>query len=114
MDVRLAWWFGIYFSGLTPLVVLALLNECSILTAALFPLPLGFILAPFVNLLPDFLGKVLVFPLFLAGFAFYGFHLYAVLKATTRRRFDFLLLILVIVVFANQLLMASMATSIRV
>jgi len=94
-------------------MIRALENEFNMLVPILFPLPLGFIFAPLINLLPEFLGKVLIVPLFFAGFAFYGWHLYATLKAPSRRRFDFLLLVLVIVVLANQWLMWMMATSIR-
>ena len=112
-NVRLTWWFGIYGAALVPLVIRAFENEFNMLVPVLFPLPLGFIFAPLVNLLPEFLGKVLIVPLFFAGFAFYAWHLYATLKAPSRRRFDFLLLVLVIVVLANQWLMWMMATSIR-
>jgi hypothetical protein len=113
IKVRLCWWFAIYSSGLAPLVVRAAQNEFNMLVPIFFPLPLGFVFAPVVNLLPRFFQGPLILPLYFAGFAFYAWHLYATLKATTRRKFDFLLLVLVVVVLANQWIMWSMATGIR-
>jgi hypothetical protein len=113
--VRLAWWFSIYVSALVPFVraVCSEYPPFNIVTAVFFPLPLGFLLAPLVNLMPYSFGRFFVPILFIAGPAFYVLHLRSTLKASTLWRFDWLLLMLVIVVLANQFLMATMATSIH-
>jgi hypothetical protein len=100
-------------AGQIPLMIHGLAHGTILLIPFIFPLPLGFVLAPLVNLLPEFLGRVMILPLFFAGFVFYGWHLYATLKAATCRRFDFLLLELVIVVLGNQWIIITMTGSIR-
>jgi hypothetical protein len=110
--VRLAWWFGIYMAGQIPLMIHGLAHGIFFLIPFIFPLALGDVLAPFVNLLPEFLGKVMIVTSFFAGFAFYGWHLYATLKVTSCRRFDFLLIVLVIVVLVNQWILTTMVGSI--
>ncbi len=111
--VRLTWWFTIYLAGQVPLINCALHGQCNILIVVIFPIALGFIFAPIANLLPMPLLPVAVVPLYIAGIAFYIWHFRAALRATSRLRFDLLLLLLDAVILLNQLIVATMATSIR-
>jgi len=112
--VRLAWWFGIYMAGQVPLIIWGLFHRAPglLFVPFIFPWELGCILAPLLSIWPMALEPVKGGLLFFSGYVFYAGHLYETLKAPTRRRFDFLLLVLVIVVLVNQWILASMAGSI--
>jgi hypothetical protein len=112
--VRLAWWFGIYIAAQIPLVVYAFDQQgidaigYALFEPFYFPLILGFILAPFANLLPDSYATFTGPCLMIAGYAFYLWHLIQTIKAKNRCRFDLLLLLLVAVVFLNQMIIGGM------
>jgi hypothetical protein len=108
-NVRLAWWFGIYLAGQVPLIILGLIHQAPglILVPFFFPWELGGIFALVQFVLPESV-TIAVSPLFfILPYAFYLGHLVATLRAHTRRRFDFLLLVLVIVVLFNQWIIAE-------
>jgi hypothetical protein len=97
-NVRLAWWFVIYLAGSAPIVVKTLLGQNNMPWA-------GFFLWPII--LPGAMFG-------LAGYAFYAMHMWATLITGSRRQFEILLIVLVLLVLINQAILADLANHMRV
>jgi hypothetical protein len=119
-EERLVWWFTIYFAGPVGVVIHMTYGFGGnfihgegdfTLLPLLFPLALGSLIWFIAPVLPQFMMPVVWILSFFGGFVFYGWHLYATLKADTRRRFDILLVVLVLAVLANQWLWPSILLS---
>jgi len=119
-EVRLGLWLGIYLAAQVPMIWRAVFcgEEYNIGAGfVLMPSSLGLVVAIPLNLLPYAAGEAIAGPAIgfglIAGYLGYAWNLFAILRASTRRRFSFLLLIDVTMVLANQGMFWQMAHSIR-
>ncbi len=114
---RLALWFIIYLAAQLP-IIWRLGSDYNPISILLFPSYLGMLVAVPLNMMPDAVSHVLAYVLlplgFAAGYVVYPLHLMATLRARTRRRFSFLMLVLATMLLMNQTIQWGMMNAITV
>jgi hypothetical protein len=119
LAIRISLWLAIYLAAQVPMIWRgSFCGEGYNIGAGLFLMPcaLGMVVAIPLNLLPFAASQAIAGPVFtlglVAAYLGYAWTLYAILSASPRRRFSFLLLIHVTMVLANQGIFWQMAHSI--